>query len=164
MEKSSVPKTNFTAIIEKPDDGMDTAYVSVPFKTEEVFGKKGHIKVKAWFDGHPYRGLLSNMGTGSHIIILRKDIRKAIGKNVGDKVSVQLELDTEERKVELPDELKKALNKEPQAKKFFETLSYTNRKEYSAWVNSAKKVETRQKRLTETIRKLLEGKKNPSQK
>lgn len=154
----------FTATIEKPDDDMDTAYVSIPFDVEKVYGTKGQVKVNATFDGYPYRGVLANMGTGCHIIILRKDIRQAIGKNVGDKIKIVLEQDLEQRKVEVPVDLKREFSAEPNASKFFNTLSYTNRKEYVGWINSAKKTETREKRLTDTIQKLLKGKKNPSQK
>jgi uncharacterized protein YdeI (YjbR/CyaY-like superfamily) len=75
-----------------------------------------------------------------------------------------LERDTEERVTDVPHDLKKALANSPKAGKFFSTLSYTNRKEYAVWVGSAKKPETRQKRLAATIEKLLQGKKNRSQK
>lgn len=157
-------RKSFTALIEKPDDGMDTAYVSIPFDVEKVYGTRGQVKVKAWFDDHPYRGVLANMGTGCHIIGLRKDIRLAIGKQAGDKVKVVLERDTEERVVDVPQDLKDALKRSPKAEKFFNTLSYTNRKEYAVWISSAKKEETREKRLASTLEKLLAGKKNPSEK
>jgi hypothetical protein len=155
---------SFTAILEKPDDGMDTAFISIPFDVEEVYGTRGQVKVKALFDGYPYRGILVNMGTGCHVIIVRKDVRAAIGKKVGDPIKVELEIDTEERIVEIPDDLKKALAKSKKAETFFKTLSYTNRKEYAVWITSAKKSETRSKRLKETIQKLLNGLKNPTQK
>lgn len=96
VKKSGVKPTSeksFDAILEKPDDGMDTAYVTIPFDVEKTYGSKGHVKVKAWFDGHPYRGILANMGMGCHVLIVRKDVRAAIGKKVGDKVSVVLQED-----------------------------------------------------------------------
>ena len=157
-------RKTFTAILEKPDDGMDTAFVSIPFDVEETYGTKGQVKVKAKFDGHSYRGILANMGTGCHIIIVRKDVREAIGKKVGDKVKVELEPDTEERVVDVPEDLKKALSKSKEAQEFFNSLSFTNRKEYAGWVSSAKKEETREKRVSETIQKLLKGKRNPTEK
>jgi hypothetical protein len=154
----------FKAVLEKPEDGMDTAFISVPFDVETIFGKKGHVKVKATFDGFPYRGLLANMGTGCHTIGVRKDIRAAIGKQVGDIVDVTLTLDTEERTIDVPDDLLKAFNKTKKAQTLFETLSFTNKKEYVNWITSAKKTETREKRIQETIEKLINGRKNPSQK
>lgn len=160
----SKPKQVFTALIENSGDGMDTAFVSMPFSVQEVYGTNGQVKVKALFDGHPYRGILSNMGTGCHAILLRKDVRAAIGKKVGDKVKVVIEQDLEKRVVNVPAEMKKLLKQHAQARKFFDALSYTNQKEYAVWIDSAKRTETRLKRLAMIIPKLLEGKKNPSAK
>jgi hypothetical protein len=154
----------FEAVIENNHPKMDTAYVSIPFHVEEVFGSKGMVKVKATFDGYFYRGVLANMGTGCHIIGLRKDVREAIKKQVGDKVVVTIELDTDERTVIIPDDLKKLFLKNRRAEAFYTTLSYTNRKEYVSWITSAKKIETRERRLNDTIRKLNAGLINPSQK
>lgn len=154
----------FTALIEKPDDDMDTAYVSIPFDVNEVYGTRGQVKVKALFDNHAYRGSLVNMGTGCHVIILRKDVRQAIGKQVGDKVKVEITKDTDERVVDIPEDLEFLLSKKPKARSAFDALSFTNKKEYVGWINDAKKADTREKRLTDTVQKLLSGKKNPSQK
>jgi hypothetical protein len=154
----------FDAVLENNDPGMDTAFVSIPFDVEKIYGTKGHVKVKAWFDGHPYRGILANMGSSCHVIGVRKDIRMKMSKKIGDTIKVELELDTEERVVEIPKDLKNSFAKSPEAEKFFNSLSYTNRKEYANWITSAKKNETREKRLAETIQKLSQGKKNPSEK
>ncbi|HEY9008276.1 MAG TPA: DUF1905 domain-containing protein [Ohtaekwangia sp.] len=61
-------KQVFKAVLENPDTSMDAAFVSIPFDVEKVYGTKGQVKVKATFDGHPYRGVLANMGTGCHVI------------------------------------------------------------------------------------------------
>jgi hypothetical protein len=153
----------FTAVLQQPDDGIDGAFVSIPFDVKDEYGSSGQVKVKALFDGYPYRGILANMGTGCHVIIVRKDIRHAIGKQVGEKISVTIEPDTEERVVIVPQALRDALAESPKAEAFFNSLSFTNRKEYAGWISSAKRPETVEKRLSETIRKLLAGKKNPSQ-
>lgn len=153
---------SFTAILEKSNDGMNTAFITIPFDVEKTYGTKGQVKVKATFDGHAYRGVIANMGTGCHIIGVRKDIRKVIGKQVGDSVLVEIQKDTEERLVDVPDDLKLALANSKKALEFYDSLSFTNRKEYAVWISSAKRIETREKRLAETIKKLLSGKKNPS--
>jgi len=161
---SNKTKKKFTAVLENPQKKIDAAFVSLPFSVKEAFGTSGHVKVKATFDGHPYRGIIANMGTGCHVILVRKDVRTAIGKKVGDQVSVEIEQDLDERTVDIPADLKKIFLKNKKAKKFFDTLSYTNRKEYVVWITSAKKIETREIRLKETIRKLGKALKNPSQK
>jgi hypothetical protein len=153
---------SFTALLERISKDMDAAYVRVPLDVERVYGTKGQVKVQVTFDGHPYRGSLANMGQGCHVIGVTKDIRGAIGKTIGDKVSVTIRRDLAERIVEVPPMLLKLLNINPAAKAFFEGLSYTNRKEYAVWISSAKKPETTERRLSETIKKLIAGKKNPT--
>lgn len=70
------------------------------------------------------------------------------------------------RTVTVPDDLRRLLDlkKNRKALGFFESLSFTNKKEYVSWITSAKKTETRQNRLAATIEKLLAEKKNPSEK
>jgi Uncharacterized protein conserved in bacteria len=154
----------FHAVLEKQNDGMDTAFVSIPFNVEKEYGTKGQVKVKATFDGHPYRGVIANMGTGCHIIGVRKDVRAAIGKKVGESILITIEEDKDERIVDIPVELKKLLSGNKSASEFFDSLSYTNKKEYALWISSAKKEETKLQRLALTREKLLSGKKNPAAK
>lgn len=78
----------FDAVIQKVE-GIDGAYVDIPFDVRGAFGK-GRVKVRATFDGVAYDGSLVRMGTPGHIIGLRKDIRAAIGKQPGDTVRVTL--------------------------------------------------------------------------
>jgi hypothetical protein len=152
-------KIEFEAVIEKPP-GSNASFIVIPFDVQETFGTKGRVKIKATFDGHPYRGSLAPMA-GQHILGLRKDIRAAIGKDHGETVLVVIEPDTEPRTVPLPDELETALDENPKARDFFNSLSYTNQKEYARWVESAKKAETKDRRLAKTIENLLAGVKRP---
>lgn len=78
----------FEAVIQKVPD-IDGAYVAFPHDVRVEFGK-GRVKVHATFDGMPYDGSLVRMGTPGHILGLRKEIRKQIGKGPGDTVRVEL--------------------------------------------------------------------------
>lgn len=79
----------FTAVIQKNPD-MDAAYVEVPFDVRETFGK-GRVLVHATFDGAPYDGQVARMGTPGHIIGITQALRKKIGKQPGDEVTVTLQ-------------------------------------------------------------------------
>ena len=74
----------FDAVILQ-NENMDAAYVEVPFDIKVIFGK-GRLSVHATFDGVPYDGQIVKMGTPCHIIGIRKDIRKQIGKSFGGTV------------------------------------------------------------------------------
>ncbi len=82
-------KFEFEAEIKKVPD-IDGAYVEIPFDVKAIFGK-GRVSVDATFDGFSYRGSLVKMGTPCHIIGIRKDIRRQIGKQPGDIVRVTIE-------------------------------------------------------------------------
>ena len=149
-------KHSFTAIIQNAGGGG--AFVEVPFDVEAAFGSK-KPKVKATFEGVPYRGILTRMGTEHHLLIILKEIREKIGKTFGDEVKITVEPDTEPRVIEVPAELKKAFKTEKEAKAFFDKLSYTHQREYVMWINEAKREETRQNRLAKAVEMLKKGQK-----
>ena len=71
-------------------------------------------------------------------------------------------IDVNKKTVTLPPDFALALQKKSKAEEFFETLSFTNRKEYVEWIITAKREETRKQRVENSIKKLLEKRKNPS--
>jgi len=149
-------KHTFTAVIQNAGGGG--AFVEVPFDVEAAFGSK-KPKVKALIEGVPYRGTLTRMGTECHILGIRKEIRAQVGKNIGDEITVSVEADTVPRVVEVPPELARALKVEREARAFFEKLAYSHQREYVGYITEAKKAETRQRRVAQTIQMLKEGKK-----
>jgi len=68
------------------------------------------------------------------------------------------------RTVHPPADFVKELRRSKTASLFFEELSLTDQKEYVIWISSAKKEETRSRRLGQAIDKLIAGKKNPAAK
>lgn len=141
----------------KKHEGIDGAYVEFPYDVEVEFGLKGQVKVKASFDGFEYRGSLAKMGYSCHFLGMTKAVRSEIGKKPGDTVNVKIMQDIELRVVEVPEDLEKRLDENQAAKAFFEGLSYTNQKDYVFWITSAKKEETRGKRLGDALDKLSRG-------
>ena len=87
------------------------------------------------------------------------DARAAAGVKGGDKITVDIEPDTDVREVTLPPDFKKALDKSPRAKKFFESLSYSRQKNHVAIIEQAKTEETRFRRIEKSVADLIEGKK-----
>lgn len=148
-------KRTFTAVIQGAGGGG--AYVDVPFDAEAAFGSK-RPKIKASIEGVPYRGTLVRMGGPRHMLLILKGIREQIGRSVGDEVKVTLEPDTEPRIVAVPDDLASALKRDRQARAFFDTLSFTHRKEYVGWIVEARKDETRRARIARTLDMLRAGK------
>ncbi|WP_312286877.1 YdeI/OmpD-associated family protein [Chryseobacterium gleum] len=149
----------FTAIIQQNGE-MDAAFVEFPFSTEELFNKKGQVKVKVLFDNKvEYRGSLAKMKSDCHILGLTQEVRKQLGKTFGDEVSVSLMEDKEERVVEIADDIVSVFNENPEAKALFDKMSYTHKKEYIRWIEEARKPETRENRKVKMVQMILDGKK-----
>ncbi len=134
--------------------GKGGAYIEIPFDVEKVFGAK-RVKVKATFDNVPYRGSIVRMSTECHIIGVTKDIRKKIKKDIGDYVEVTVEKDDEERVIELSEDFKIRIEESKEIHDFWNSLSYSNQKKYVSNIESAKKEETRKKRIDDAINKLI---------
>lgn len=149
----------FTAVI-KQNGNMNAAFVEFPFSTEELFNKKGLVKIKVVFDNKvEYRGSLAKMKSECHILGLTQEIRKQLGKTFGDEVFVSLIEDKQERTVEIADDIASVFNANPEAKLLFDKMSYTHKKEYIRWIEEAKKPETRENRKIKMIQMILDGKK-----
>jgi hypothetical protein len=71
-------------------------------------------------------------------------------------------IDPEKRTIVLPEDFGKILKKAKAEKEYFDSLSFTNKREYVEWIVSAKKEETRAKRLKESLERLGKKWKNPS--
>lgn len=75
--------------------------------------------------------------------------------------SVEDYVDRTSRTVRLPEDLEKALKQDPAVLEFFESLSFTNKREYLEWVVTAKRSDTRSERVEGTVKRLKKKWKNP---
>ena len=155
---AAMKKYSFTAKIELAPGGG--AFVKFPYDVEKEFGVQGRVPVKGTFDGFAYTGSLMQCGGQQHMLGILKVIREQTGKQLGDTVRVQLWRDESERTVEVPSDLA-SLMKKNGLRDFFDSLSYTNRKEYCRWITEAKKEETRAARLNKSVGMMRRGLRTP---
>jgi hypothetical protein len=128
------------------------AFVRVPAEVVASLGGKGRIPVRATFDGLPYRGSIVSMGDGKVLGMLKR-IREDLGKHLGDTVTVTVERDDAARTVDVPGDLRAALEQAGMADAFA-TLSYTHQREYVVWIDEAKRSDTRARRIQGTVERL----------
>lgn len=134
-------------------------YLEVPKSLTDQLkpGNKKSFRVKGMLDDYNFNGMaLIPMGEGAFIMPLNAGIRKAIKKEKGDIVAVQLTED-HDYVVLIPLDLLACLNEEPDAYGFFQKLSKSNREYFIKWIDAAKTIATRDKRVVQTVIGLSKG-------
>jgi hypothetical protein len=148
-----------TIILQFGEQGEKTGwrYIEIPADMAQQLkpGNKKSFRVKGMLDSYAISGFaLMPMGDGKFIMPIKAEIRKAIHKNAGAMLKISLEVDND-YKVEVPDDLKECFEFEPEALEFFNTLAKSHRDYFIKWIESAKTIETRAKRIVNTINAML---------
>ncbi|OUS96936.1 YdeI/OmpD-associated family protein [Rhodococcus sp. NCIMB 12038] len=117
-------------------------------------GKRPAVRIT--IGGYTYRTTVAPMGS-VFMIPLSAENRSGAGVAAGDEVDVDVELDTEPRVVTVPPDFAEALDRQPDARKAFDALSYSNQRRHVLSIEGAKTDETRQRRIGKAVDKLREG-------
>ena len=150
-------RLKFDATLNRPEGVGTWTYFDIPLDRMQLLGAKGQVKVKGTINGHPFRTSARPHGNGSHYIVVNKSIRDAMGVTQGDVVKVEMDRDTAPRTVEIPADFADVLGAQGEKQEAFEALSYSRKKEFVEWIESAKKEDTRRRRIAGSLEMLLEG-------
>ena len=136
-------------------EGRTATGFAVPPEVVEALGQgKKRPAVTVTINGYTYRSTIAAYGN-VFMFPLAAENRAA----AGDEVEVDLALDTAPREVEVPADLAAALADEPEARAFFDGLSYSNRRSIVLNVEGTKNEETRRRRVARALEMLREGRK-----
>lgn len=156
----------FTALLQKFDKkGEKTGwtYIEIPVEVTDALkpGKKTSFRVKGTLDsyaiklvalipmGHSDDGEPDRSG-GSFIMAINATMRRGIGKEEGETVRVDLDVDNDPMPVSA--DLMICLEDDPDALAFFNTLSKGHQTYFSNWIEDAKTPETKANRIAKALR------------
>jgi len=143
----------FEAVLQPDPTGTGT-FIRVPRELNAKLGLKGRPKVRAVLAGHPYRGSLMPVGDGTFVLGVLKAIQESARVTRGDRITVELELDTAPREIEPPPEIAGVLARDRKAAAAWDKLSYTNKRELASGITEARRPETRERRVAMAIERL----------
>lgn len=151
-------KILFSAKLDKFDtQGEKTGwtFILIPAKVAVKLkpGNKKSFRVKGKLDEFSIGQVaLMPMGEGDFIMAINAAMRKGINKQKGATVEVSLEADDSE--IPVSPELMECLADDPAAMRQFEQLSGSHKKYYSRWIESAKTLQTKTKRIAVAVKTL----------
>lgn len=136
--------------------GKTTTGIQIPDDVVAALASGKRPAVRVTVNGYTYRSTVAVLG-GIFMVGVSAEHRAGAGVAGGDEVDVEIELDTAPREVVVPADLAAALDGEPDARRTFDALSYSNRSWHVLQVSGAKTDETRQRRIAKSVDALKAG-------
>jgi hypothetical protein len=128
----------------------------VPPEVVESLGSGKRPPVRVTINGYTYRSTVA-VYSERFLIGASAEVRRAAGVAAGDEVDVDIELDTAPREVTVPSDFAAALDPHEDARRFFDGLSYSDKRWYVLGIDDARTPETRQRRIDKAVVRLREG-------
>ena len=129
-------------------------FLDFPKAASEKLGSRARVPVVVTINGVSIRTSAFPIGDGRHQVTVNKGFQKDAGIAPGARVRVRVEVDTRPRAVPVPSDLGKALAGNRAAKAAYDDLAPSHKKAYVDWIEQAKRPETRERRISDTLRRL----------
>jgi hypothetical protein len=130
--------------------GKTATGLVVPPEVVEALGAGKKPAVWVTIGGHTYRSTNAPRG-GQFLLPLSGENRAAAGVAAGDDVEVDVDVDTEPRVAEVPNDLAAALDAEPDLRRRFDALSYSHQSQHVLAVGGARTEATRERRIAAVV-------------
>jgi hypothetical protein len=153
-------RIRFTARVLRPAKprAASWSFLVLPPKASAKLPTRGPLGIDGTLAGHPFHATLEPDGRGSHWLKLGRALREAAGVAVGDSVALDVAPAERQREPRVPAAFGKALAAAPAARTQWADITPSARRDWIRWMTSAKKAETRERRIANACDMLASGK------
>ncbi|HMF92049.1 MAG TPA: YdeI/OmpD-associated family protein [Candidatus Angelobacter sp.] len=156
MSAAKPKEKTFDALLEHGSNNLGWTIIRVPFDVAQVWGKRGHLRVKGEINGFAFRTALFPTRLGQHMLLVNKKMQKGANARVGVKARFRMEPDTAPRPVIVPQELVAVLRQSQRVKKFYESLNPSTRRDIARSIADMKSSDARNRRAERLAEHLME--------
>jgi bacteriocin resistance YdeI/OmpD-like protein/uncharacterized protein DUF1905 len=154
-------KIRFRAKLFRPADSAKAgswAFLTLPENATAKLPSRGMTTVEGTINGFRFRATLEPDGQKSHWLKVNRTMREAAGADAGDIVTLEIAPVGEEPQPRVPADLRKALAAAPKARAVWSDITPIARRDWIHWIVSAKRPETRARRIKNACAMLAGGK------
>ena len=160
MKRETAPGITFEARLQRPaaTKAASWSFLILPRSASAKLPTRGMTSVEGTINGQSFRATLEPDGQKSHWLKVSKKLRESAGAEPGEIVHLEITPSSEELEARVPADLRRALAAAPKAKSVWADISASARRDWISWVTSAKKQETRTRRVESACDMLAGGK------
>lgn len=147
----------FSATLEKMPGRFAWTFVEFPHDVEKLFGKRGSVRINGTINGVPMDRALMPTKSGYHLIVFGADLRRQAKVKAGDTARFEVWRNPRPNEIQLPEELQETLDFFPDFKAGWEGMRPGMKRSMLIWINSAKTLPTRAKRVAELLKRFETG-------
>jgi hypothetical protein len=159
---NTASKIRFQAKLLRPaeiDNGESWMFLILPKNASAKLPSRSMTAIEGTINDIPFDAVLEPDGQKSHWLKVDRKLSEAAGAEAGDVVTLEIAPAAEEPEPTLPPDLRAALaTAEPKARAVWEDITPIARRDWVQWINSAKQVETRARRIKNACSMLASGK------
>lgn len=148
-------RQNFRGMLEPDGTSLQWTVIRLPFEPCEVWRERKRMRVRGSINGFAFRTSLFRGHDGRCFLLVNQAMRKGACVGQGGMAAVELEPDTEERKVEIPAELERSLGEDRALHRWYSHLNASTRKWLCEWVAQPRTEQTRYARAEQAAERLL---------
>jgi hypothetical protein len=164
-DSTTASRIRFSATLLRPlatAKAVVWTFLTLPRQASTKLPSRGMTSVEGTFNGLAFRATLEPDGRGGHWLKVDRKLREAAGAEAGDVVSLEIAPVAEEPEPRVPTDLRKALAAaHTKARAVWSDITPVARRDWIQWIESAKRDETRLKRIETACDMLAKGKRRP---